>query len=154
MKKETVKWIVKALFAGLAAFAVLCAACAFYFNVPVRVSNPAGLATSSDASIPPAATHLPATAAASEALNRSHWELAAAGALRVTRDVRIASLTVATDNGSQRVYTDGHVLTVKTFTVAGASKRAGRYTAADLPNVIVGTGAVVVDFMSTMILVR
>lgn len=42
MKKETVKWIVKALLAGLAAFAVLCAACAFYFNVPVRVSNPDG----------------------------------------------------------------------------------------------------------------
>ncbi len=40
MKKETVKWIIKALLAGLAAFAVLCAACAFYFNVPVRVSNP------------------------------------------------------------------------------------------------------------------
>ena len=40
MKKETVKWIVKAMLAGLAAFALLCAACAFYFNVPVRVSNP------------------------------------------------------------------------------------------------------------------
>ncbi len=40
MKKETAKWIVKAMLAGLAAFAVLCAACAFYFNVPVRVSSP------------------------------------------------------------------------------------------------------------------
>jgi len=40
MKRETAKWIGKALLAGLAAFALLCAACAFYFNVPVRVSNP------------------------------------------------------------------------------------------------------------------
>lgn len=40
MKKETVKWAGKALLAGLAAFAILCGACAFYFNVPVRVSNP------------------------------------------------------------------------------------------------------------------
>lgn len=42
MKKETVKWIRKALLAGLAAFALLCAACAFYFNVPVRVHSPDG----------------------------------------------------------------------------------------------------------------
>ena len=41
MKKETAKWIGKALLAGLTAFALLCAVCAFYFNVPVRVSNPA-----------------------------------------------------------------------------------------------------------------
>ena len=42
MRKETAKWILKALLAGLAAFALLCAVCAFYFNVPVRVSNPDG----------------------------------------------------------------------------------------------------------------
>ena len=120
----------------------------------VRVSNPTGLATSSDASIPPAATHLPATAAAGEALNRSRWELAAAGALRVTRDVRIASLTVASGDCSQRVYTDGHVLTVRTLTVAGSVQHTGRYTAADLPNVVIGTGAIVVDVMPIVIMVR
>ena len=42
MRKETAKWFLKALLAGLAAFALLCAVCAFYFNVPVRVSNPDG----------------------------------------------------------------------------------------------------------------
>ena len=42
MRKETAKWILKALLAGLAAFALLCAVCAFYFNVPVRISNPDG----------------------------------------------------------------------------------------------------------------
>ena len=33
MRKETAKWIFKMLLAGLAAFALLCAVCAFYFNV-------------------------------------------------------------------------------------------------------------------------
>ncbi|MBR6840642.1 MAG: hypothetical protein IKM82_08640 [Oscillospiraceae bacterium] len=42
MRKENAKWVLKALLAGLAAFALLCAVCAFYFNVPVRVSNPDG----------------------------------------------------------------------------------------------------------------
>ena len=42
MKKETVKWFGKALLAGLTAFALLCALCAFYFNVPVHRSNPDG----------------------------------------------------------------------------------------------------------------
>lgn len=42
MRKETAKWILKALLAGMLAFALLCVLCAFYFNVPVRVSNPDG----------------------------------------------------------------------------------------------------------------
>jgi len=40
MNKETAKWIGKALLAGLTAFMMLSAVCAFYFNVPVRVTNP------------------------------------------------------------------------------------------------------------------
>lgn len=42
MKKQTVKWIVKALLAGVTAFALLCLACAFYFRVPVHDTNPDG----------------------------------------------------------------------------------------------------------------
>lgn len=42
MRKETAKWVLKALLAGLTAFVLLCFVCAFYFNVPVRVSNPDG----------------------------------------------------------------------------------------------------------------
>ena len=42
MRKETAKWILKALLAGLAAFTLLSAICAFYFNVPVRVPSPDG----------------------------------------------------------------------------------------------------------------
>ena len=42
MKKQTLNWILKALLAGLAAFAILCVVCLFYFNLPVRVSNADG----------------------------------------------------------------------------------------------------------------
>ena len=104
----------------------------------------------------PSGTHLPAIqdADALSALRDTRWELTGHGALRLTADVRVLSLSLAAGDGSQCVYTDGHVLTVKELTIAGATKRSGRYTAADLPGVVFGTGAVVVDFMSTMILVR
>ena len=46
------------------------------------------------------------------------------------------------------------MLTVRTLTVAGSVQHTGRYTAADLPNVIVGTGAIVVDVMPIVIMVR
>jgi hypothetical protein len=42
MKKQTFNWIIKALLAGLLAFALLCGVCLFYFNLPVRVSNADG----------------------------------------------------------------------------------------------------------------
>ena len=104
----------------------------------------------------PSATHLPAMQDADSpaALRGTRWELSGHGALRLTADARLLSLSLAATNGSQRVYTDGHVLTVKELAVAGAAKRAGRYTAADLPNVIVGTGAIVVDVMPIVIMVR
>ena len=41
-KKQVFSWIGKAILAGLAAFALLCAACAFYFNTPVHYTNPDG----------------------------------------------------------------------------------------------------------------
>ena len=104
----------------------------------------------------PSATHLPAMqdADSAAALRHSRWELSGHGALRLTRDVRILTLDVADDDGSQCVYTDGHVLTVKEMTIDGTRVRGGRYTAAELPGVVVGTGAVVVDFMPTMLIVR
>ena len=42
MNKESMKWMGKALLAGLAAFALLCLVCEFYFNVPVHSTNPDG----------------------------------------------------------------------------------------------------------------
>lgn len=42
MKKQTLNWILKALLAGLLAFAILCGACLAYFSLPVRVSNADG----------------------------------------------------------------------------------------------------------------
>ena len=42
MKKQAVNWIMKALLAGMLAFALLCLGCAFYFNIPVHFTNPDG----------------------------------------------------------------------------------------------------------------
>ena len=129
----------------------------------VRVHNefhygngPATWRVATDPDAVPSATHLPAKQDADSpaALRGTRWELSGHGALRLTADARLLSLSLAATNGSQRVYTDGHVLTVKELTVAGAAKRAGRYMAADLPNVIVGTGAIVVDVMPIVIMVR
>ena len=129
----------------------------------VRVHNefhygngPATWRVATDPDAAPSGTHLPAMqdADAPAGLRHSRWELSGHGALRLTQNVRILSLSLANDNGSQCVYTDGHELFVKELTIAGTTKRSGRYTAADLPNVIVGTGAVVVDVMPTVLFVR
>ena len=42
MKNKTLGWFIKALLAGALAFALLCTACFFYFNVPVHFTNPDG----------------------------------------------------------------------------------------------------------------
>ena len=132
-------------------------------NPVVRVHNefhygngPATWRVATDPDAVPSATHLPAKQDADSpaALRGTRWELSGHGALRLTADTRVLSLSLAAGDGSQCVYTDGHVLTVKELTVAGAAKRAGRYTATDLPNVIVGTGAIVVDVMPIVIMVR
>ena len=102
----------------------------------------------------PSGTHVPAKQDADASLSRARWELSGRGALRVTKDVRTYALSLASDDGSQCVYTDGHTMTVKDLVVAGDSYRAGRYTAAELPGIVVGTGAVVVDVMPLVILVR
>ena len=100
------------------------------------------------------ATHIPSMQDASDVLSRVHWELSGNGALRVTRDVRTYSLSLADTNGTQCVYTDGKVLTVKELTIGGETMRSGVYTAANLPRIVVGAGSVVVDVMPTIIVVR
>jgi len=42
MKNNVLNWIIRAGLAGLLAFALLCLACAFYFNTPVHYTNPDG----------------------------------------------------------------------------------------------------------------
>ena len=42
MKKQAFNWMLKALLAGLAAFALLCLLSAFYYNIPVHYLNPDG----------------------------------------------------------------------------------------------------------------
>ena len=102
------------------------------------------------------ATHLPAMQDGDtrNALQKTNWELSGRGALRLTQDLRVKSLTLAETNGTQCVYTDGKVLTVKELAIAGTTKRAGVYTATELPGIVVGGGAIVVDVMPTMIAVR
>ena len=104
----------------------------------------------------PSATHLPAMQGgdAVVALQKTDWELSGHGALRLTRDARVQSLSLAADDGSQCVYTEGHTLTVKTLEINGEAKRGGIYTAENLPGIVVGTGAIAVDFMPTLLIVR
>ena len=102
------------------------------------------------------ATHLPAMQDGDtrNALQKTNWELSGHGALRLTRDARVQSLSLVADDGSQCVYTEGHTLTVKEMTVAGKSVHTGVHTAADMPSIVIGTGSVVIDFMPTLLLVR
>ena len=129
----------------------------------VRVHNefhygngPATWRVATDPDAVPSATHLPAKQDGDDilALRRTRWELSGHGALRLTRDVRVLSLSLADGDGSQCVYTDGHELTVKELFVAGERVRSGRYTAAELPGLVAGDGAIVVDSMPTVLFIR
>ncbi len=42
MTKTVLRWLLKAFFAGAAAFALLCLFCALYYNIPVHHENPDG----------------------------------------------------------------------------------------------------------------
>ena len=102
------------------------------------------------------ATHLPAmqdTDTAS-ALRHSRWDLSGHGALRLTADARIASLSFDDKDGTQCVYTDGHTVSVKELVVDGDRKTVGTYSAADLPGVVVGSGSIVVEGSHTVIILR
>ena len=119
----------------------------------VLVSNTPGLATSADDSLPVAATHLPSKDVTGESLRASRWSLAAAGAIRLTADARVASLTIASGEGSQRVFTDGHTLRANALTVNGTPYH-GIQTADTLPGVIFGNGSIVVGDAMTVLLFR
>lgn len=100
------------------------------------------------------ATHLPARANPSEKLKETRWSLLGHGKLRLTADVRIASLSLAASDGSQCIYTDGHKLTVGSFVVGGVNRRYGVYTAATDPGLIFGSGSIEVPSGGMVILVR
>ena len=103
----------------------------------------------------PSATHLPAMrdGDAPAALRTTNWELSGHGAIRLTADARVASLTLEATNGMQRIYTDGHTLRVNAFTAEGVAKH-GVHTADTLPGIIVGNGSVTVNDATTIILMR
>ncbi len=103
----------------------------------------------------PSATHLPAmqNGDSPAALKTTHWELSGHGAIRLTADTRVYSLTLANDDGSQCVYTEGHTLRVNALTVAGTALH-GVHTAATLPSIVAGNGSIVVDDAVTVILLK
>jgi hypothetical protein len=102
------------------------------------------------------ATHLPAMQDADSlsALKRTNWELSGHGAIRLTRDVQIASLSLAAADGTQKVYTDGFKLTTPALVVNGSRFRSGTYTAETNPEFIVGDGSVTVGGSGFAVFVR
>lgn len=120
----------------------------------VRVSNPNNLATLQDEAIPPAATHLPAKQDGDSmpALKKTKWELSGRGAIRLTRDVQIASLSLAADDGTQTVYTDGFKLTTPALNVNGFNLR-GVYTK-DNAAWVKGEGSVTVGGSGLVVFIR
>ena len=77
----------------------------------------------------PSATHLPAMQDGDSlpALKHTEWNLSGHGAIRLTRDVQIASLSLTTDGGTQMIYTDGHNLKTAALYINGTRMR-GTYT--------------------------
>ena len=120
----------------------------------VRVSNPNNLVTLQDEAIPPAATHLPAKQDGDSmpALKKTKWELSGRGAIRLTRDVQIASLSLAADDGTQTVYTDGFKLTTPALNVNGFNLR-GVYTK-DNAAWVKGEGSVTVGGSGLVVFIR
>ena len=120
----------------------------------VRVSNTNNLATLQDEAIPPAATHLPTKQDGDSmpALKKTKWELSGRGAIRLTRDVQIASLSLAADDGTQTVYTDGFKLTTHALNVNGFNLR-GVYTK-DNAAWVKGEGSVTVGGSGLVVFIR
>ena len=102
----------------------------------------------------PSATHLPAMQDTDRSLVQTQWQLAGNGAIRLTANARIDSLSIASTNGTQCVYTDGRTLSAKELIVGNTRKSTGRYTASDLPGVIVGSGSIVVEGHHTVIILQ
>ena len=103
----------------------------------------------------PSATHLPAKQAGDSlpALKKTSWELSGNGAIRLTADVGIAALSLAADDGTQKVYTDGHVLTTRSLVVNGARLRTGVYTEAG-SSWVAGSGSVTVSGGGFVLIVK
>ena len=82
-----------------------------------------------DPSAVPSATHLPArqNGDSISALKKSKWELSGHGAIRLTRNVQIASLSLSAADGTQMIYTDGHNLKTAVLYINGTRMR-GTYT--------------------------
>lgn len=102
----------------------------------------------------PSATHLPAMQDADRSLVQTKWQLSGNGAIRLTANARISSLSVDNGNGTQCVYTDGHTLSVKELVVGDARKPTGTYTASDLPGVVMGSGSIVVEGHHTVVILQ
>ena len=102
------------------------------------------------------ATHLPAVQNGDSMpeLKHTKWELSGHGAIRLTRDVQIASLSLAAADGTQKVYTDGFKLTTPALVVNGSRFRSGTYTAETNPEFIVGDGSVTVGGSGFVVFVR
>lgn len=102
------------------------------------------------------ATHLPAVQNGDSMpeLKHTKWELSGHGAIRLTRDVQIASLSLAAADGTQKVYTDGFKLTTPALVVNGSRFRSGTYTAETNPEFIVGGGSVTVGGSGFVVFVR
>ncbi len=117
-------------------------------------NNEAAWRVATDTNAVPSGTHLPAKqdADSAESLKTTHWELAGHGAIRLTANTKVASLTLA-DDGTQCVYTDGHTLRVNTLTVGDRSIRS-RQTAETLPGIVFGDGEIVVGDPATLVLFR
>ena len=102
----------------------------------------------------PSATHLPAMQGGDSmlVLKTTEWELSAHGAIRLTRDVQIASLSLATDDGTQMIYTDGYNLKTAALYVNGTRLR-GTFTK-DNANWIAGEGSVIVGGSGFVVTIR
>jgi len=102
------------------------------------------------------ATHLPAKQSGDSlpALKKTSWELSGHGSVRLTRDVGISALSLASADGSQCIYTDGFTLRTGALTVNGVRCKAGVYTAVTSPAFVKGEGSVVVGTAGFAIVVR
>ncbi len=102
----------------------------------------------------PSATHLPAMQDTDRSLVQTQWQLAGNGAIRLTANARIDSLSIASTNGTQCVYTDGRTLSAKELIVGNTRKSTGTYRASDLPGIIMGSGSIVVEGHHTVVILR
>ena len=126
------------------------------YNVWRYGNNPATWRVATNETAVASATHLPSKQGGDSpsALKRTSWELSGNGAVRLTADVSIASLSLSAGDGSQCIYTDGHKLTVRSFAVGGIMRSSGVYTAATDPALVFGNGSIEVSSGGMVILVR